>query len=55
MMVRNMLIKNLFIKKFDEFSNKHNNTRFSRNTALGAVFAETFNRTICNLLKKPFF
>ena len=42
-------------KKFDAFLNKHNIKRYSRNTALGAVFAERFNRTKRNLLKKPVF
>ena len=42
-------------KVFNEFSNNHNIKRYSRNTDLGAVFAERFNRTIRNLLKKPVF
>ena len=42
-------------KIFNEFLNKHNIKRYSRNTALGAVFAERFNKTIRNLLKKPVF
>ena len=42
-------------KIFSEFLNNHNIKRYSRNTALGAVFAERFNRTIRNLLKKPVF
>ena len=41
-------------KIFNDFLNKHNIKRyFKRNTALGAVFAERFNKTIRNLLKKP--
>ena len=36
-----------------EFLNNHNIKRYSRNTALGAVFAERFKRTLGNLLKKP--
>ena len=32
-------------KTFNDFLNNHNIKRFSRNTALGAVFAEKFNRT----------
>ena len=40
---------------FNEFLNNHNIKRYSRNTAFGAVFAETFNKTIRNLLKKPVF
>ena len=42
-------------KLFNEFLNKYNIKRYSRNTALGAVFAERFNRTIRNLFKKPVF
>ena len=42
-------------KNFNEFLNSHNIKRYSRNTALGAVFVERFNRTISNLLKKPVF
>ena len=40
-------------KIFNEFSINRN--RFSRNIALGAVFAERFNRNKPNLLKKPVF
>ena len=42
-------------KIFSEFLNNHNIKRYSRNTALGAVFAERFNRTLRNLLKKRVF
>ena len=42
-------------KNFNEFLNNHNIKRDSRNTALGAVFAERFDRTIRNPLKKPVF
>ena len=42
-------------KIFSEFLNNHNIKRYSRNTAVGAVFAERFNRTLRNLLKKPIF
>ena len=42
-------------KIFNEFLNNHNIKRYSRNTTLGAVYAERFNRTIRNLLKKPIF
>ena len=45
-----------YVKKtFNEFLNQHNIKRYSRNTALGAVIAERFNRTLRNLLKKPLF
>ena len=45
-----------YVKKiFNEFLN-HRNIKISfRITALGAVFAEKIDRTICNLLKKPIF
>ena len=42
-------------KNFSEFLNNHNIKRHSRNTHVGAVFAERFNRAIRNLLKKPVF
>ena len=38
-----------------EFLNNHNIKRYSRNRVLGAIFAERFNRTKRNLLKKPVF
>ena len=40
---------------FDEFLNNQNIKRYSRNIALGAVFAERFNRIIRSFLKKPPF
>ena len=42
-------------KFFNEILNNHNIKKYSRNTALGAVFAERFIRTIRNLIKKPVF
>ena len=45
-----------FINKI--FTNRLNTKkikRYSRNTDLGAVFAERFNRTIRDLLKRPVF
>ena len=42
-------------KLFSEFLKNHNNKRYSRNTALGAVFAAKFDRTLRNLLKKSVF
>ena len=42
-------------KIFNELLNNHNIKRYSRNTALGAVFAERFNRTMRNIFKKPVF
>ena len=40
---------------FQDFLNKNNIKISSRNTSLGAIFAERFNRTIRDLLKKPVF
>ena len=37
---------------FQNFSNNTNIKHYSRNTSLGAVFAERFNRTIRGLLKR---
>ena len=40
---------------FQDFLNKNNIKLFSRNSSYGAVFAERFNRTISDLLKKIVF
>ena len=40
---------------FQEFLNKNNIKIYSRNSSYGAVFAERFNRTIRDLLKRPVF
>ena len=40
---------------FQDFLNKNNINLYSRNSSYGAVFAERFNRTIGDLLKKPVF
>ena len=40
---------------FQDFVNKYSIKIFSRNTSLGVVFAERFNRTIRDLLKKIVF
>ena len=42
-------------KLFNNLLNTKKFKRYSRNTALGAVFAERFNRTIRDLLKRPVF
>ena len=42
-------------KIFNEFLNNNKIKRYSRYTDKGAVFAERFNRTLRNLLKKPVF
>ena len=40
---------------FNEFLNNNKIKRYSRYTDKGAVFAERFNKTVRNLLKKPVF
>ena len=40
---------------FQNFINNNNIKHYSRNTYLGAVFAERFNRTVKDLLKRPVF
>ena len=40
---------------FQDFLNKNNIKLYSRNSSYGAVFAESFNRTIRDLLKKVVF
>ena len=47
--------KQFYNNIFQDFLNKNDIKLHSRNTLLGAVFAERFNRTIRNLLKKPVF
>ena len=42
-------------KIFNEFLNNNKTKRYSRYTDKGAVFAERFNKTVRNLLKKPVF
>ena len=42
-------------KDFNEYLKLNNIKRYSRYTSHGAVFAERFNRTLRNLLKKPVF
>ena len=42
-------------ESFNDFLNNHNLKRFYSNTALLAVFAERFKKTVRNLLKKPVF
>ena len=48
-------VKEYVNKSFKEFLNNHNVERYSRYADKGAVFAQRFNRTIRNLLKKPVF
>ena len=47
--------REFFNNIFQDFLNKNNIKLYSRNTSLGAVFAERFNRTIRDLLKRPVF
>ena len=47
--------KEFYNNIFRDFLNKNNIKLYSRNSSLGAVFAERFNRTIRDLLKKVVF
>ena len=47
--------KEFYNNIFQDFLNKNNIKIYSRNTSYGAVFAERFNRTIRDLLKKIVF
>ena len=47
--------KEFYNNIFQDFLNKNNIKLYSRNSSLGAVFAERFNRTIRDLLKRPVF
>ena len=47
--------KEFYNNIFQDFLNKNNIKLYSRNTSLGAVFAERFNRTLRDLLEKPVF
>ena len=47
--------REFYNNNFQDFLNKNNIKLYSRNTSLGAVFAERFNRTIRDLLKRPVF
>ena len=47
--------KEFYNNIFQDFLNKNNMKLYSRNSLYGAVFAERFNRTIRDLLKKPVF
>ena len=47
--------KGFYNNIFQDFLNKNNIKLYSRNSSYGAVFAERFNRTIRDLLKKPVF
>ena len=47
--------KGFYSNIFQDFLNKNDIKFYSRNTSYGADFAERFNRTIRDLLKKPVF
>ena len=47
--------KEFYNNIFQDFLNKNNIKHYSRNTYLGAVFAERFNKSIKDLLKRPVF
>ena len=47
--------KEFYNNIFQDFLNKNNIKLYSRNTSLGAVFTERFNRSIRDLLKKIVF
>ena len=47
--------KKFYNNIFQNFLNKNNIKLYSRNSSYGAVFAERFNRTIRDLLKRPVF
>ena len=47
--------KEFYNNIFQDFLNKYNIKHYSRNTYLGAVFAERFNKSIRDLLKRPVF
>ena len=47
--------KEFYNNIFQDFLNKNDIKLFSRNCSYGAVFAERFNRTIRDLLKRPVF
>ena len=47
--------KEFYNNIFQDFLNKNNIKLYSRNSSFGSVFAERFNRSIRDLLKKPVF
>ena len=47
--------RGLFNNILQDFLNKNDIKLYSRNSSFGAVFAERFNRTIGDLLKRPIF
>ena len=47
--------KEFYDNVFQNFLNNKNIEKYSRDTFLGAVFAEKFNHTIKDFLERPFF
>ena len=47
--------KGFYNNIFQDFLHKNNIKLYSRNSSYGAVFAERFNRTVRDLLKRPVF
>ena len=47
--------KEFYNNIFQDFLNKNDIKLYSRNSSYGAVFAEIFNRTIRDLIKRPVF
>ena len=47
--------KNFYNNIFQDFLNKNNIKLYSRNSSMGTVFAERFNRTIRDQPKRPIF
>ena len=54
-LIESDLGKEFYNNIFQDFLNKNNIKLFSRNISYGAVFAERFDLTIRNLLKRPVF
>ena len=48
-----MMVRNMLLKVLNEFLDNHYFKRYSRNTILGALIAERYNRTIRYLFKNP--
>ena len=47
--------KEFYNKIFQDFSNQNNIKLYSRNSSFGSAYAERFNRSIRDLLKRPVF
>ena len=54
-LIESDLGKEFYKNIFQDFLNKNDIKLYSRSSSYGAVFAESFNRTIRDLLKKPVF